>query len=81
MTSTNTVTYIIRRESIRVGSHYVNRLCNPHWEELERFDPYDGLTIQATGLDEDDESWEGEPTPMTNFMEKVNAKTTRRAKT
>jgi hypothetical protein len=47
-------------------------MCKTRWEELLKFMPPEDHTIQAWGLDEDEEIWEDKPQNLFDFL--LNAK-------
>ncbi len=74
MTSANVIYYTIFLDGKKVGEYRHHLLCKPNWEKLLVFSPPENYTIQASGLDEEEEEWEGEVYKLDDFLKKVNIK-------
>ena len=72
MTSANVTEYTIRDLSGKeVGRHSQHHYCKSHWGDLLKYTPEENFTIQAWGLDEEEELWEDEEIPLKVFLDKL----------
>ncbi len=71
MTSANVTNYTIRDLAGKtVGKHSQHAYCKTYWGDLLKFYPFENFTIQAWGLDEEEEIWEEEPISLKDYIDK-----------
>ena len=67
-TSANVVEYIISKNGKQVGKHRQHCYCKTNWDVLFKFIPLEDYTIQAHGLDEEEEPWANDELNLKTFF-------------
>ena len=73
-TSANVIEYTICKDGEQVGHHRYNVMCQPHFEDLLKFQPLEDYTISPYGYDEDEDLWGGKSKNLKVFMDDLEDK-------
>lgn len=69
MTSANVTNYTIRNlKGEKVGKYQQHCYCKSKHSEILKFTPFEDYTIQTSGLDEEEEYWEGKVYNLRDFL-------------